>query len=554
MRPTSPLHVALLDVWGSSSQDVWAAGTAGTLLHWNGTEWSRVDVVLPTKTISTLWGSGPDDVWAGGDFNFLLHWDGQAWTRWPLINSAVGITDIHGTGPADVWAVSDGRFLLHFNGTVWTSETAFDRGNTLWSSPDSLWLAGIPGYAYYRQDSTWHWFEQVPLNVRSIWGSGSGDVWFAGANLHHWHDGALELRLAPAQALYGLHGTGANDVWAVGAQGSSLHWNGSAWSEVPTGVEEDLHGVWAYTSQDAFAVGQEGAEILRWNGSTWRSQLTPLNTSFLSLGSSAQEHAWLVGDRGRLFRYEGTAWVLVESPVRTMLRAVWTRNENEAWAVGDAGTILRWDGHSWSVEPSHTTANLLGVWSDGGDGVWAVGAGGTVLRRSGGAWSAVPSGTEADVLALWGASASDLWVLTLSEILHWNGESWKTQVRDALSLAWLAGSGANDVWAAGHLKNELLHWDGNAWKRVSSPLSEGPTSVEFSRTQSLWVKGPDDVWLGANSFVGGEVPSSSYSLLHWDGHEWSRTGLGGAMLDAMAGQGAVLWTLQTNGRVLRSCP
>src|SRR5262245_33499665 len=35
-----PKQVTFSAVWGSAANDVWVAGEAGTLLHWNGAEWS----------------------------------------------------------------------------------------------------------------------------------------------------------------------------------------------------------------------------------------------------------------------------------------------------------------------------------------------------------------------------------------------------------------------------------------------------------------------------------------------------------------------------------
>ncbi|MFP2924771.1 hypothetical protein ACLESO_06055 [Pyxidicoccus sp. 3LG] len=564
-RPSSPSLGPVRQVWGSSPEDVWAAvGSSGVLLHWDGTDWSRVQFDPAPKFISSLWGSGPDDFWVGGSSNVLLHWDGRGWTHWPLpMDSRNNVTHLHGTGRSDVWAVSDAGDLYHFDGSVWTlAKSALPGATALWSNPDAVWLstdvapdAGTASaYFYDRQDSSLHGVSKAPLELVSIWGSGPGEVWLAGHGLHHWKDGTLTQSLEEQHTFNGLHGTGTDDVWAVGPSGQTWHWNGTTWSAFPTGNEGTLYGVWAHAPDEAFAVGQYGVD--RWNGSTWVAQQTPIGTSFFGMGASAQGRAWLVGADGRLLRYDGTSWTQVPSPVRKLLRAVWTRNENEAWAVGHSGTILHWDGHVWAVEQSHTTANLTQVWSGGGEEVWAVGVGGTVLRRSGGVWSPFPSGTEADVNDIWGTGASNLWVVTTnprtSEVRHWDGETWKTEVHDARGLRWLGGSGPNDVWAAGYSLDALLHWDGMAWKRVTSPWSETRPHEVFSAMGPLRVRGPDDVWLGARKYIGGDFTNASYWLLHWDGHEWNRVQSGDA--DVMTAQGEALWVLDSDGRVLRRCP
>ena len=55
-------------------------------------------------------------------------------------------------------------------------------------------------------------------------------------------------------------GTAANDVWVAGRQ--LLHYDGAAWSAVPTQPYVSLLGVWPAGRNDVWAVGQGGL-ILR---------------------------------------------------------------------------------------------------------------------------------------------------------------------------------------------------------------------------------------------------------------------------------------------------
>src|SRR5207237_5473138 len=52
-------------------------------------------------------------------------------------------------------------------------------------------------------------------------------------------------------------GSGASDVWAVGDMGVILHWNGSGWSQVPSGTTKYLRCIWGRSSNDVWAVGDE---------------------------------------------------------------------------------------------------------------------------------------------------------------------------------------------------------------------------------------------------------------------------------------------------------
>src|SRR5712664_2440221 len=61
-----PLGTTLLGVWGSSPDDVWVTGDAGTLLHWDGNTWVSFEGAANLDGFLNVWGSGPNDVWAVG--------------------------------------------------------------------------------------------------------------------------------------------------------------------------------------------------------------------------------------------------------------------------------------------------------------------------------------------------------------------------------------------------------------------------------------------------------------------------------------------------------
>jgi len=66
----------------------------------------------------------------------------------------------------------------------------------------------------------------------------------------------------PHNIFFGLWAASPTDVWALGGAGTILHWNGSAWSPVPSGVREILLGIWGAAADDVWAVGSDGV-ILR---------------------------------------------------------------------------------------------------------------------------------------------------------------------------------------------------------------------------------------------------------------------------------------------------
>jgi hypothetical protein len=73
-------------VWGSSPEDIWAVGQRGTLVHWDGEKWKKVDLSLPEDFIFwDIHGTDSDDVYAAGNVENeeykLFHFDGNQWNE-----------------------------------------------------------------------------------------------------------------------------------------------------------------------------------------------------------------------------------------------------------------------------------------------------------------------------------------------------------------------------------------------------------------------------------------------------------------------------------------
>jgi hypothetical protein len=65
-----PATATLRAVWGTSSADVWAVGDDATVLHYDGTSWTRAHVAglgARHPNLYAVWASAPGHVWIGGD-------------------------------------------------------------------------------------------------------------------------------------------------------------------------------------------------------------------------------------------------------------------------------------------------------------------------------------------------------------------------------------------------------------------------------------------------------------------------------------------------------
>ena len=285
----------------------------------------------------------------------------------------------------------------------------------------------------------------------------------------------------------------ASDVWAVGSAENSLgndqllagHWDGTAWSIVPTPavVTGTLSGVAAISSTDVWAGGgfllsRRGntAQFMHWNGRKWAIAKSPATTGGISgMAAVSSTDVWAVGSiisgsvaQTFIEHWNGKNWAIVPSPNNgtgnNHLSGVTAISASDVWAVGDfqttssSGTVFQtltehWDGTAWSIVPSPSP-------------------GGT------------SSGSELRGVAA--VSASDVWAVgdsgsgTLTE--QWNGTSWAVVPSPGPSgavfnsLAGAAVVSSNDVWAVGESDNSsglpatlIEQWNGTTWSIVASP-------------------------------------------------------------------------------------
>jgi hypothetical protein len=150
------------------------------------------------------------------------------------------------------------------------------------------------------------------------------------------------------------------DIWAVGqdlGNAAIWHYDGTGWQPSPTTSTKPLHGVWAVSAANVWAVGQQ--QILHWDGSSWTDATPPtLGQGWLVGAWGAGSSVWAVGyaDRdtntntfghGIVYHHDGSGWSEVTAPgvidaSTPALFDVWAAGPADVWAVGDSGTLLHY--------------------------------------------------------------------------------------------------------------------------------------------------------------------------------------------------------------------
>lgn len=281
----------LRGVGASAADDAWAVGftrvtgnysTAQLTAHWDGTAWS----VVPTSASGTrdqLFGVvdfSRTNAYAAGIGNNqadVEHWDGSSWQPAKLpplgpTGSTSTLVGISASGPNDIWAigtVSDptgpaNRFLdiaVHFDGSSWTV-----RQTVAVATPHV-----VSAISAYGPNDVW-----VVGNTIKTDGTGAADK----PLIEHWNGSAWSLVTASATSaeptLTSVAAVSPTDVWAVGhsvsltgqipvAKTLTLHWDGTAWSEVPSpnvGTGDNLLNGVASGGGELWAVGSGSSQAL----------------------------------------------------------------------------------------------------------------------------------------------------------------------------------------------------------------------------------------------------------------------------------------------------
>jgi len=192
-----------------NDNNIWLA--CGSIYHWDGQlarlSWQRD--IYTTTIAKHVWYHNDHDIWATGSNGLILHYDGVEWHEldsgtttpvidiWGHVNSKNGSKLVLANISYDWWYTEgDYRIVsLHDDHVVDTLQWKWPRDRPLmslwWDDHTPVYVAG-GGVALY--DSAWHTVNEVPN-----------------------------------YGMYKIRGSAWNNIFAVGAYGMIVHYNGASW-------------------------------------------------------------------------------------------------------------------------------------------------------------------------------------------------------------------------------------------------------------------------------------------------------------------------------------
>jgi hypothetical protein len=364
----------------------------------------------------------------------------------------------------------------------------------------------------------------------------------------------------------------SNDAWLLGSisKGNSFtentgrtsalleHWNGKAWSVVPTAdtsallkqllnkigggpasEDVDLNDIAILSANNIWAVG---AISVTNEEPVSFSSFTAIQLK--STGEPLIEH-W-DGQTWQIVAHSIGASVLPDFLAQNQLTSIAAISANDIWATGtqaqpttfQGDSVLpgksvplleHWNGTNWTekkLPPADQNADLAlnniqalssnDVWSFSTNSIFFQSVGSTFLPFP-------PSGTTIHVIEKAVVASPTTYS---PHLLHWNGQNWsEVQLSSTLSkhfsLQNVAVISDTNIWAIGANSNmankqddgtpAIYHWNGRVWNHVVNP----PGVDAKSSLNTISVIGPDNLWLL------GSTDKNQPLLEHWDGQSWS---------------------------------
>lgn len=518
-----PFGMDLRDVTATAANDVWAVGTQGSILHYDGSRWNFSNSGTQND-LQSVSASAANNAWvAGGSNGLVLRWDG---TSWSSVNTGRNVftSGIYTSGPSSVIATELGSNALHYNGTNWTARVAVARNGV-------GILRGISG-----SSATNVWVYGDDLSV-STW---NGTAWTFLARTYV----PTGIYASPAGGGYMQHFT--SQMYKVATTGYTM----------PTAPTADVSGtsgivgLWGIDGNNVFTSGPQGV-LYKFNGTTWSTIQTPVKEVgvFAKGAGSSPNDMWLVGRAGIVARWDGTKVTSDRANVLSGdITNVWGSGPNDVWFVTDKRTVIHYDGTSYrESQPlvSGTNANLYGIGGSGPKDVWLCAGENNVavmLHYDGTSWkkSTLPTlltMVETSMNVVWASSPNNAWAWggSITTGIKWDGNTWQLDNTSAMTqlAETLWGSGPNDVFVAGG--GDMLRYNGTSWSR---------TGMLTAMIRSIGGSGPTDVWAGGD-----------LGAYRWNGSAWGTVitvpGKSGSISRITSTSGNDAWASDSQGGLYR---
>lgn len=174
--------------------------------------------------------------------------------------------------------------------------------------------------------------------------------------------------------------------------------------------EEDFRAIYAFSENDAWALGYRNGTLLHLNGQQWEV-VGWTGYPYTGLAMPAPDSGWAIAETGHVYRYDGR-WALASTQrAGGALRAIQMSSAADGWAAGDGGVVLRYANGRWTesrINRPFYRGGVTGLHVLASDHVWATGAldtgpaaEGAIFQYRDGGWAEVAHTPATQLNAIW---------------------------------------------------------------------------------------------------------------------------------------------------------
>lgn len=280
----SPVKNTLLDIDMLNSEEGWAVGSGGVILHYVNEQWQQMPSPV-TSDLAAVSMVDENQGWAvGNQPGALLHYLNGQWTvvenpaPRPLYDLAM-LSNGRGIAVGGSLAVGYRSSVIQADNLgAWKTVNKFKHGPSFlgvslandgsgWAVGDGVMLQFDENIAFSRASLR---FAQVFTSVYAI---SQTEAWAAGVNgiLAHYLDGQWQIYELPLREtdLLDVYFLEPDEGWAVGTKHTILYYS---------------YGTWYLYSQDSFAPG--------------------LGSILMAIDMVSPSEGWIVGTHGKILHYQ----------------------------------------------------------------------------------------------------------------------------------------------------------------------------------------------------------------------------------------------------------
>ncbi|MBN2099088.1 MAG: hypothetical protein JW753_05765 [Dehalococcoidia bacterium] len=142
-------------IWGSDSSHVYAVGTSGRIMRYNGSAWGTMSSGT-TRELYGVWGTAWNNVYAVGASGTILRYNGTSWSSMSS-GTTQTLYGIWGSAEDDIYAVGAGGTIQHYNGTSWSDVDSGTNRNLYGAWGTSSTNVYVVGEATSKASTILHW-------------------------------------------------------------------------------------------------------------------------------------------------------------------------------------------------------------------------------------------------------------------------------------------------------------------------------------------------------------------------------------------------------------